>query len=88
MTDFVSREEFERLAARLDSIDAVGTRGVAVLAVQMTELAKDFARHEQVHERTEAARDRTRRWWVGAVIAVVAAIDGPVVTVILAAHGH
>lgn len=88
MTEFVSREEFDRLAHRVDAIDASGTRGVAVLAVQMQELTKDLSRHEEKHDRAEAARAASRRWMIGAVIALVAAIDGPVVTVVLAAHGH
>lgn len=84
----VSREEFGRLAARLDQIDNGGTRGVAVLAVQIQEIAKDFAKHEEKHDRQEAARASRVRWLVGAGIALVAAVDGPIVTVLLAMHGH
>lgn len=87
MSEPVSREEFLRLAQRVDTMDAVGTRGVAILAVQMQELAKDFSRHEEKHDRQEQARMARGRWLVMAVIALVAAIDGPIVTVILAAHG-
>ena len=94
MTDIVSREEFAMLsrqvednARRLDNIDTTGTRGVAVLAVQITELAKDFSRHEEKHDRADAARLTARRWLWGAVIAGIAAIDGPIVTVLLAVRG-
>lgn len=88
MTDFVSRAEFMRLASRVDSIDAGGTRGVAVLAVQIQELTKDMAKHEDQHDRDEAQRASGRRWLFMAVVALVAAIDGPIVTVVLAHGGH
>ena len=88
MTDFVTREEFLTMARRLDQIDATGTRGVAVLAVQLQELAKDFARHEQVHEREEARRMSGRRWLFAMAVAVIAAVDGPVVTIVLARGGR
>ena len=72
---------------RLDQIDAGGTRGVAVLAVQVQELAKDMARHEEKHDRQETARAANRKWTIMAFIGAVAAIDGPIVTVVLALHG-
>jgi len=79
-------DEIRVLAARLEQIDAGGTRGVAVLSVQLQELAKDFARHEAEHERERRERIIGRRWAVGAVVAAIAAIDGPVVSVLLALH--
>lgn len=85
MSDPVTREEFAWLSKRVDAFDATG---VAVLAVQMQEIAKDFAKHEEKHDRQEAARAARARWLVMAVLALVAAIDGPIVTVIFAAHGH
>lgn len=88
MTDFVTREEFLAMARRLDQIDATGTRGVAVLAVQIQELAKDFAKHEQVHDREEARRMSGRRWLFAMAVAVIAAVDGPVVTIVLARGGR
>jgi hypothetical protein len=60
---------------------------LAALAVQVQELAKDLARHEEKHDRQEMARAAGRRWLVGAVIAAIAAIDGPMVAVLLALHG-
>jgi len=83
----ISREEFDRVVNRLDQIDAGGTRGVAVLAVQVQELAKDMARHEEKHDRQETARAANRKWTIMAFIGAVAAIDGPIVTVVLALHG-
>lgn len=82
--DVVDRVELDRLVRRIDAMDATGTRGLAVLAVQVQEIAKDLARHEVMHQNEAAARAATRRWLVGAVIAVIAAVDGPVVTVLLA----
>lgn len=88
MTEPVTRDEFERLLNKVDQMDATGTRGVAILAVQMQELSKDFARHEDKHDRADAARVSSRRWMVMAVIAMIAAIDAPIVSVLLALHGH
>ena len=87
MTEYVTRDEFLAMTRRIDQIDTTGTRGVAVLAVQLQELAKDYARHEQMHERDEARRVSARRWLFLAAVAVIAAIDGPLVTVMLA-RGH
>jgi hypothetical protein len=95
MSDDVTRWEFTELQQRvgetmhrLDVIDSVSNRGVAVIAVQVQELAKDMAKHEERHDREETARISGRRWMIGAVIAAVAAIDGPMVAVLLALHGH
>lgn len=102
MDDPVSRYEFSQLAARLADIDTHGTRGIAPLAVQLTEVIKDvndmrndvrdfkrevensFTRHDTQHEREEARRISSRRWAFGAVVAVIASIDGPLVTILLA----
>lgn len=101
MSDPVTREEFAMLASRvtenarrIDMIDSGGTRGVAVLAVQVQEVAKDVAAvakdmeaHDQRHEKEQQQRASNRKWMVGAVIAGIAAIDGPIVSVLLAVHG-
>ena len=85
-----------------------GTRGVAVLAVQVQQIAQDVARleqamtkdvarlerrleatmaeHSDAHDAERAGRMNSRRWIVGAVIALIAAIDGPLVTVLLHLH--
>jgi hypothetical protein len=94
MTDPVSREEFRMLAdrvyageRRLESIDVNGTRGVVVLAVQVQELSKDLAAHEVKHDQERADRAASRKWLWAALIAVIAAVDGPVVSVLLASRG-
>ena len=101
MTEPVTRFEFAELARqvaaqaqRLDAIDTAGTRGVAVVAVQLQEVAKDVAHlekaidaHRGEHVAAEAARVNGRRWMIGAAVGLVAAIDGPLVTVLLAFHG-
>lgn len=91
MSEYVTREEFARFAdrvmTRMEHMDSTGTRGVAVLAVQMQELAKDMAAHEVKHDREVADRQSSRKWWLMAALAAVAAVDGPIVTVILA-RGH
>lgn len=75
-------------------MDQYGTRGVGAMTVQITELAKDFsdlkaetktweATHDQQHEQEKRERLIARRWLIGAAIAAVAAVDGPIVTVLL-----
>ena len=86
MTEYASRDDLRMITRRLDQIDATGTRGVAVLAVQVQELAKDWARHEQAHETERRERAAGRRWLIGMAVAAIAAIDGPIVTVLLAVH--
>jgi hypothetical protein len=81
VTEPLTRGEFAMLAARvdenarrLDAIDTSGTRGVGVLQMQITDLAKDFAAHEQKHEQAESKRVTGRRWAIGAAIAAVASM--------------
>lgn len=95
MSEIVTREEFRMLseqvmgnARRLDEIDRGGTRGVAVMAIQLQELAKDLASHEIKHDQEREQRASNRKWVWMAVIALVAAVDGPIVTVLLATHPH
>ena len=90
----VSRAEYIELLKRIDSIDAGGTRGVAVLAVQLQEVAKDVSKlekqmddHRSEHQASELARINGRRWMIATVIAAVASIDGPMVAILLA-RGH
>lgn len=91
--DAVSRAEFNMLVQqvadynrRLEAIDSGGTRGVAVLQLQITDLAKDFAAHEKQHEMMESRRLSGRRWAIALAVAAIAAIDGPMVTILLARH--
>jgi hypothetical protein len=84
--DDVTRWEFTELQNRVN--ESMRGGGVAVIAVQVQQLAQDMAKHEERHDRQETARATGRRWMIGAVIAAVAAIDGPMVAVLLALHGH
>jgi hypothetical protein len=86
----VSREEYLELLRRIDSMDLTGTRGVAVLGVQLQEVAKDVGKlekqledHRHEHQAAESARVNARRWLIAMIITAVAAIDGPMVTLIL-----
>lgn len=82
----MSRREFDLLAgqvrddrARVENIDANGTRGVGVIQNQQLQIVKDmselkadlntrFALHERVHEQDEAARRSRARWaWTFAI---------------------
>lgn len=88
-----TRDDLLRLESRLYDTDQ-RLNGVAVLAVQLQEVAKDVARldhalegHRKEHAEDAKSRVAARRWMVMAIIAVIAAIDGPIVTVLLAIHG-
>ena len=76
------------LDRRVDAIDVNGTRGVVVLGVQLQELAKDLAAHEVKHDHEREERAANRKWIWMALIGLLAAIDGPLVTVLLATHAH
>lgn len=93
----VTRGEFDLLrgivndnARRLDTIDNSGTRGVGVLQSQITDLAKDVSSlstrldtHDREHKQDTRDR-RAARWRAAALaIAVVAAVDGPTITLLI-----
>lgn len=93
MTDPVSRDEYRDLVRRVDAIDAAGTRGVGVLAVQVAEVIKDMSDvrtelkdHRRDHEAESRARVVARRWTIGTVIALAAVIETPLLY--LVAHLH
>jgi hypothetical protein len=100
MTEAVSRDEFTMLrdlvtenARRLDEIDRTGTRGVAVLAVQVSELTKDVGgvqtqleEHRREHVADARARVSARRWAVGIGAVLFAAVESPLVTLLLTRH--
>lgn len=88
--DTVGRDEFVWLRQRVDAIDATGTRGEVVLATQVKQVIGDIAQlrndlvgHRAEHVRAERARVVGRRWLIGVLITVLAAIDGPLVTVLI-----
>ena len=79
---------------RLTLLDQGGSRGVIGLTVQMQDLTKEVTRlradmdhrfdaHDDQHEKDEAKRVTSRRWLVGSIIAAVASVDGPLVTLLL-----
>jgi hypothetical protein len=85
------REQDMRLAA----LDQGGSRGVIGLQVQLQDLTKEVTRlradmdhrfdaHEQEHKDDSRARVVSRRWLTGSIIAAIAAVDGPLVTILLA----
>lgn len=66
------------MAARVNSIDEHGTRGVGTIQTQLTELVKDVAKlearldaHAALHEREAKERVTGRRWLVGTGIAML-----------------
>ena len=93
----VTREEFnlalERVRAtedRLEKIDTGGTRGVGVLAVQVSELTKDVGavqtqleQHRAEHAEETRARQSSRRLVIGWGIVVFAALESPLITLLI-----
>lgn len=85
----VTRGEFDLLKQmvaqaqnRIDTIDSSGTKGVAVVQSQLTDLAKDMVRletemdkrfdeHLRVHVADQRDRVTGRRWLAGTVIAAL-----------------
>jgi hypothetical protein len=96
----VTRDEFSMLreqvndnARRIEAIDQGGTRGVAVLAVQVSELTKDVGQvqhqleeHHKEHEKEAKARVTARRWAIGLAAGLFAAVESPLVTLLLSRH--
>jgi hypothetical protein len=104
----VTRGEFDLLKdmvtatnARVENIDSYGTRGVAVVQTQLTEVVKDlselkadvnsrFAAHEKQHELEKSERRSSRRWAIGTSIgfgAALAAILATVLDIMNHVHG-
>jgi septal ring factor EnvC (AmiA/AmiB activator) len=67
------------------------TKEIAKLQASVDALRSDIDRrfdgHTRVHEAEAAARASSRRQAAGLVIAAIAAVDGPLVTILLA-RGH
>jgi hypothetical protein len=99
----ITRDEFGMLrdqvrdnAGRLDAIDSTGTRGVAVIAAQVTDVIKDVAelrnelgKHEDKHVAEEKARVAGRRWALGfacAGLASMAAVIGLLLDIAATVH--
>ena len=88
MTDeYATQRELDQLRQELIRIDDHGTRGVAVVQTQLTDVIKDvlelkseinkrFEEHQRQHERDETTRSSNRRWTLGFGVAVLAAIGG------------
>ncbi len=86
----VSRREMDQLREDVHRLDDHGTRGVAAMQSQLTDVIKDilelksevsarFDAHQRVHERDEAQRVASRRWAVGTFLIAL----GIVVTLLL-----
>ena len=95
------KSEVERNERRLESIDDHGTRGVATVQIQLTEVVKNlgelkadvnarFDAHFRLHEKDEKDRISRRRFTVAAVIAILgslATILALLVEIFLHVHG-
>ncbi len=92
--------EHAAFRARFDALDAGGgiialqvqmvdaAKEIAKLQVSVdamrTDVDKRFDAHMDVHESEARGRASSRRWLAGIVIAAIAAVDGPLVTLLLA----
>lgn len=56
------------------------------LTGQVQRLEQVVTDHARAHEREKSARLSSRRWLIGIAIAVIAAVDGPMVDVLLHLH--
>ena len=96
MPDEVTRGEFEMLRQmvqqnqnRLENIDASGTRGVAVIQSQMTDLIRDMADLKAEFKSEQITRIQGRRWVLAMAITGTAAIAGLVSALIeVVTHIH
>jgi hypothetical protein len=104
----VSRPEFDMLKDlvatgqnRMENIDIHGTRGVAVIQAQVTELIKDLTElktttesfqksHDTEHKEEKRTRITGRRWLIGTAIAGTGVLGGIVglLVEVLKAVGH
>jgi hypothetical protein len=96
----VTRGEFDMLksqvtdsARRIDAIDQSGTRGVGIVQVQLTDLAKDVAAlgarmdtHDREHESEARDRRSSRRWMVATAIAFMAMLETPLIYLVSVHH--
>lgn len=94
---YTTRREFDRLAARIDAMDAGGTRGMSVVQAQVGELIKDVSAlqtkiesHELAHVAEARQRDidrrESRRYALTTIIAAVATLIA--VMALLFTHAH
>ena len=96
-----ARDDFARRLNEMDSQGSRGVVELRVqMADQLTattalaksvksvrrEMRREFAAHLKVHADDERKRVTSRRWLIGSIIAGVAAIDGPLVTILLSRH--
>ena len=96
----ITRGEFGMLSQRvednyrrLDAMDQGGTRGVALIAQQATELVKDVSDlrqemrdHIKVHDDEHRTRMLTRRWVITTAIALMVVLETPLIYLV-SVHG-
>jgi hypothetical protein len=64
--------------ARIDRMDAGGTRGVEAIRLELTKIRGDFEKHEERHQQDENERKTLRRWAVGLGLgAILALVSNP-----------
>ena len=82
-----SEVEIAKLSVRIESINDHGSRGVATMQMQLTDLIKDvvelkvdmnarFEAHQKVHDQDQKARVTGRRWMTTTVIAALVLVAG------------
>lgn len=80
-------------AKRIEAMDAGGTRGIATVSLQVTQMAAEVAGlnkrigdHEINHEQERRARVVARRWFIMAVIAALAVVETPILYIVTVVH--
>lgn len=85
--------EHAKMWQKIESLDDHGSRGVSVLQVQVTELAKAITRletemdqgfkgHQERHDREAETLAISRRWRAGLTVTAVLAVAGMFVTIL------
>jgi hypothetical protein len=92
MTEGISRAEFDGWTRQIErNADAAAAQ--SALAVQVAEVIKDVTEvrselreHRKEHETERAARASQRRWMIGLIVVLFAAVESPLVTLLITRH--
>jgi hypothetical protein len=84
----ISRSEFDALVSRVDRQEPVAVLAVQVAEVikDVTQLAGDLKDHRLEHAEDQRSRSSARRWAIGLAVVLFAAVESPLVTLLLTRH--
>jgi hypothetical protein len=66
-----TNRRIDALSLRVDALDEHGSRGVDGLRTEVARLGRDLEEHEREHQRSAVEQRASRRFTLGAVIALV-----------------